>query len=74
MKDKEIKEILEEIRENTLIAAKNNLTTEEAAKYIGVSPRSMRKLASAHVIAYSEAKQQKPIFQQSRLGRVHADK
>ena len=33
MKEKEIKEILEEIRENTLIAAKNNLTTEEAAKY-----------------------------------------
>ena len=54
MKEKEIKEILEEIRENTLIAAKNNVTTEEAAKYIGVSPRSIRKLASAHVIAYSK--------------------
>lgn len=67
MIDDKIKEILEEIRENTLIAAKNNLTTEEAAKYIGVSPRSMRKLASTHVIAYSKPNNKNLYFNKADL-------
>lgn len=67
MIDDKIKEILEEIRENTLIAAKNNLTTEEAAKYIGVSPRGMRKLASAHVIAYSKPNNKNLYFNKADL-------
>lgn len=45
-------ELLEEIQRNTLIAAKNILTLEEAASFIGFKPNYLRQIAFEKAIPH----------------------